>query len=345
METPKIKYLIIRLSSIGDIVLTTPVVRTIKQQIAGAEVHYLVKPQYKSILANNPNIDKIHEYTTHGETKVVLKREMFDYVIDLHNNFRTRRLKNSIKVLDFTVDKINFKKFLLTRFKINRLPDVHIVDRYLDTLKVYDVKNDLQGLDYYYSKQSEKDFTTLPLFDKYISIAIGGQHFTKQMPVDMLIELCNLINRPIVLLGGNDDAENGNIIIESSVNKKITNFCGKVSLDVSALIIKNSVLLITHDTGLMHIGAAFKKTIFSIWGNTVPDFGMYPYMTDNKSKIFQVNDLKCRPCSKIGYKKCPKKHFKCMREQNIDAIAEYANKMFPQNLNSEVNYEKNMPSM
>ncbi|MDY0160502.1 MAG: glycosyltransferase family 9 protein [Bacteroidales bacterium] len=331
METPKVKFLIIRLSSIGDIVLTTPVVRALKQQVDGAEIHYLVKPQFKNILASNPYINKIHEYTTHRETKTLLKQELFDYVIDLHNNFRTKRLKNSIKVLDFTVDKINFKKFLLTRFKINRLPDVHIVDRYLDTLKVFDVKNDSQGLDYFYSKQSEKDFEVLPLHDKYISLAIGGQHYTKQMPIDLLGKLCSFIDRPIVLLGGRDDVENGNLIVESSLNKNITNFCGKVSLDVSALIIKNSVLLITHDTGLMHIGAAFKKTIFSIWGNTVPDFGMYPYMADKNSEIFQVEGLKCRPCSKIGCKNCPKTHFKCMREQDIRLIANKSQIVFDKN--------------
>jgi ADP-heptose:LPS heptosyltransferase len=331
METPKVKYLVIRLSSIGDIVLTSPVVRVLKQQVEGAEVHYLVKPQYRNILANNPHIDKIHEYTTHAETNILLKKEMFDYVIDLHNNFRTRKLKNSIKVLDFTVDKLNFRKILLTVFKINRLPDVHVVDRYLDTLKVFDVNNDMQGLDYFYSKQSEVEFDALPLPDKYISLGIGGQHFTKKMPVEMLSELCSLIDKPIVLLGGNEDKENGNKILKSCANNNIVNLCGDVSLDVSALVIKHSALLITHDTGLMHIGAAFKKVIFSVWGNTVPSFGMYPYQADSMSQIFELKNLKCRPCSKIGYKKCPKSHFKCMREQDIKQIANKSQQIFDKN--------------
>jgi ADP-heptose:LPS heptosyltransferase len=93
-------------------------------------------------------------------------------------------------------------------------------------------------------------------------------------------------------------------------------------LNESADLVKKSKLIITHDTGLMHIAAAFKKKIISVWGNTVPEFGMYPYYGNSLAQNFQfeINGLRCRPCSKIGYAKCPRGHFKCMNQIKTDAI-------------------------
>ena len=123
-------------------------------------------------------------------------------------------------------------------------------------------------------------------------------------------------------MGGNEDFYNG-LEIARIDPVKIYNACGKFSLNESADIIRKSKLVISHDTGLMHIAAAFKKNILSVWGNTVPSFGMYPYLTSYE--VFQVNKLWCRPCSKIGFEKCPLGHFKCMREIPIDMIIESAN--------------------
>ena len=330
MKRKKVKFLIIRLSSIGDIVLTTPVTRCLKQQVDECEIHFLVKEKYVSILANNPYIDQIHVYSDNNEIIKKLKNEFFDHIIDLQNNLRTKQIKNKLKVPDFTVNKLNWKKFLLTNFKINKLPKQHIVDRYLETVHVFDVKNDEQGLDYFPSQKAE---TELDQFNKnigspYACLAIGGQHFTKKMPADMLALLCSYIHFPIVLLGGEEDSNAGEVILQKNKTKQVYNLCGKISLDASALLIRDSKLVITHDTGLMHIAAAYKKTILSIWGNTVPAFGMIPYQTSQKSKIFEVKNLKCRPCSKIGFDSCPKKHFNCMMNQDIESIAKEANRLF-----------------
>jgi ADP-heptose:LPS heptosyltransferase len=155
----------------------------------------------------------------------------------------------------------------------------------------------------------------------YIAIAIGAAHFTKKLPVDKLKELCAEIEYPIILLGGNEDYNNG-VEISNIDPVKIYNACGKFSLNESADIVRRSNLVISHDTGLMHIAAAFKRMVFSVWGNTVPSFGMYPYQTEYK--VFQVNKLWCRPCSKIGYEKCPLGHFKCMNKIEIDKIIKSA---------------------
>lgn len=312
------KILIIRFSSIGDIVLTTPVIRCLKQQIA-VELHFLTKSVYKNILSPNPHLDKI--WTIDKEIDEVirgLKAEKYDHIIDLHHNLRTLRVKLNLGVPSASFPKLNTEKWLLTNLKINQLPDIHIVDRYFETVKKLGVKNDSEGLDYFIPSNEEIDTTQYGFAPyEYIAFAIGAKFATKQLPTHKIIEICKALPYPTVLLGGKEDTENGNLISEKS-GTHILNACGRFSLHGSASWVEQSRLLITHDTGLMHIGAAFKKRIISIWGNTVPAFGMFPYQTDYE--IIEVNDLKCRPCSKIGYQACPKAHFRCMEEIDVGKI-------------------------
>lgn len=331
--TKRPKILIIRFSSIGDIVLTTPVIRCVKQQL-DAEVHFCTKKNYHFLLAENPYVNKTHLLEGSLATLVkALKAEKYDYVIDLHNNTRTRLIKLQLGAKSFTFNKLNFKKWLLVNFKINKLPKTHIVDRYLATTKTLGVENDLMGLDYFIPHKDivERDWLPVQFQGDFVAFAIGGQHATKQLPLKKIIDLCHRINRPIVLLGGKEDnaianeveaffkhskTEEAHLSKQFNLKTVIFNGCGKFNLNQSASIVQQASYVFTHDTGMMHIAAAFKKYTFSIWGNTVPEFGMYPY--DTTFTIFEVPDLKCRPCSKIGYNKCPKGHFKCMNNQKFD---------------------------
>lgn len=323
------KFLIIRLSSIGDIVLTTPVIRCLKNTLPDAEIHYLTKSSFTNILAENPYISKLHAWgKDEKEILQVLKNEKFDYIIDLHHNLRTLKIKRFLNpAKHYSFPKLNIQKWLLTALKINVLPDIHIVDRYLETVKSFGVKNDGKGLDYFIPKKDEVPVTDLPATHAsgYIGIVIGAALNTKKLPLDKLINLCEEIAHPIILLGGPEDHTAGEEIARHD-RIKIYNACGKFNLNESAWIVKNSLLIITHDTGLMHIAAAFQKKVIAIWGNTVPAFGMAPYYgnAENKSQNFEVKKLYCRPCSKIGYAKCPLGHFKCMQQQKIDLIAKTA---------------------
>lgn len=310
------KFLIIRLSSIGDIVLTSPVIRCLKQQVPDAEVHFLVKENFFPVVANNPYIDKIHVLAHHRETTVEeLKDENYDYVIDLHNNVKTLRLKKELGVKSFSFYKLNIEKYFYTALKINLLPKVHIVDRYMKTVESFGVKNDGAGLDYFISEKDETKKNDIPASHHlgYIACVIGAAHNTKKWPVEKWKEFAARINHPLILLGGKDDqAAGGEIALVDTI--KIYNACGKFSLNESADLVRKSKLVITHDTGLMHIAAAYKKPVVSVWGNTVPSFGMTPYYgtAHVQNRVIQVNKLWCRPCSKIGYDKCPLGHFKCM---------------------------------
>lgn len=330
------KILVLRFSSIGDIVLTTPVVRTLKVQLDETEIHYCTKKNYAGIVENNPYIDKVHLLDNSlNELIRKLKKEKYDYVIDLHNNLRTRIIKFRLGVKSFSFDKLNKEKWLKVNLKIDQLPNIHIVDRYVEAVKKIGVKKDQLGLDYFIPEKDIVPTEWLPKTHQkeYVVYAIGAQHASKRLTLDRMIELCDKINKPIILLGGKEDAIVGDKIQaffertdqseikESSLknmNKKtlIYNGCGKFNLNQSASIIKNAKYVFSHDTGLMHIAAAFKKEIFSIWGNTIPMFGMYPYKT--KFTVLENNKIDCRPCSKIGYNKCPKDHFKCMNEIVFD---------------------------
>ena len=314
------KILVIRFSSIGDIVLTTPVIRCLKEQLHNAEIHYLTKPAFQTVLASNPYIDKLHLLgKSIGETVKSLKQEKFDCVIDLHNNLRTGLIKSRLGVKSSSFKKLNFQKWLLVNFKMDVMPNKHIVERYLDAAAFLGIKNDGKGLDYFLQKEYSLSDLLPPAHQKFVGIVIGAQHATKRLPEHKLIEICRLLDKPIVLLGGKEDADRGNSIALAS-GEHVFNGCGKFSLDQSAFLVKMAERIITHDTGLMHIAAAFNKPIVSVWGNTVPELGMYPYKTD-QNQLFKVEGLKCRPCSKIGYKKCPLGHFKCMNEQDTKAIA------------------------
>jgi len=318
------KILIIRFSSIGDIVLTTPVIRCIKQQIPGAEVHFAVKKAFLPVVEANPYIDKIHILEDNLKVLIsILKKEKFDLIVDLHQNLRSWRIRLSLGNPSRGFPKLNIKKWLLVKFKIDLMPDVHIVDRYFKATAKLGVSNDNKGLDYFIPAGEEFNLNSLPeAFRKgYTAFVIGAKHATKRLPEHKIISICKKLNSPVLLLGGPEDARIAERI-SAACSPLVQSMCGKVSLNQSASLVMQAGVVITHDTGLMHIAAAFRKQIISIWGNTVPKIGMYPYMPgdEEKSKIVEVKGLKCRPCSKLGYDRCPKGHFRCMEEIDESSV-------------------------
>jgi len=338
MADKKLKVLVVRFSSIGDVVLTTPVIRGLKQQ-AGADVHYLTKKAFRSIVEDNPFVDKVYSIEKRvGEVLPDLRREQYDHIIDLHRNLRSGQVKRGLSAKKHSFHKLNLAKWLRVNLKIDRLPDLHIVDRYLRPVRDLGVRADGAGLDYFIPENAKIDLASLAqkVFpdDKhwckqlgsgaYIGLVIGAAHATKRLPPDLLTELAGQLPKPVVLLGGPGDREVGDRIADAVPG--VVNTCGDFSLHGSASLIDQSAGLLTHDTGLMHIGAALGKHMVVIWGNTIPEFGMYPYDPHHTGQAisFEVDNLSCRPCSKIGFQKCPKGHFACMRQQPLAQIARTA---------------------
>lgn len=311
------KLLLIRFSSIGDIVLTTPVIRCAKQQANGGdvEIHFLTKRKYQSILQANPYIDQLITIDKSvSEVADTLKATQYDHIIDLHHNLRSRHVKMLLSSPAHTFKKLSLQKWLFATFKLNLLPDLHVVDRYMETVKPLNVHNDNKGLDFFIPKDDALDKSTLPDTHQqsYIAFVIGGQHQGKLYPTEKVIEVCRLLDKPVILLGGPEDNERAEIIA-NAVGDKVFNSCGKYSLNQSAALVRDAECVITNDTGLMHIAAALKKRVISIWGATVPQFGMYPYQPGPGSQILEPSKECNRPYSKLGNKASYKAAYNCWK--------------------------------
>ena len=332
------KVLVIRFSSIGDIVLTTPVVRCLKQQHPEWQLHFLTKMSFGPLLAYNSYIDKVH-YLQDDLKQVIdeLKKEKFDYVIDLHNNLRTLRVKKALQVKSYAFPKLNLEKWLLTNLKINLMPDKSIVERYFEAVKPLKVHNDGKGLDYFLPTDKGLSDKDIPMshWGGYVGFVIGGSYSTKKLPVAQWQQLCGLVPFPIMLLGGPEDLNEG-LEIAAQDKIKIYNSCGKFNLNESAQLVKMARVIVSNDTGLMHVAAAFQKPVISLWGNTTPEMGMFPYYGYNNLKdriaaqsvIIENTHIGCRPCSKLGFKKCPKGHFKCMNDLDMPVVADQVKKLW-----------------
>jgi ADP-heptose:LPS heptosyltransferase len=325
------KFLVIRFSSIGDIVLASPVMRCLKKQVLTSEVHFLTKSSFSIVTASNPYIDKFFYYNNNlGEVIGELKKEEYDYVIDLQNNVKSYKVKKALGVKSYTINKLNFQKFLLTKLRIDIMPKRHITQRSLDTIAEFGVKDDGGGLDYFIPEKDLVKESDIPVSHHagYIAMVIGASYYTKKLPPDKLRTLCEIIHHPIILIGGKEDAAIGEqVALADPV--KIYNACGKFNLNESADLVRRSKMVISHDTGLQYIACAFNKIVLAIWGSTSPKLDVEPYygkpfLSTHKElpyeNILRKPQLKCQPCSKYGNKKCPLGHFKCMEEMDIHYI-------------------------
>lgn len=303
------KVLIIRFSSIGDIILTTPVLRCIKKQL-GVEVHYLTKKSFSGLLKYNPNVDALYFIDKEIGADLIykLKAEQFDFLIDLHGNLRSLRIKKALGVPSKTFAKLNLQKWLLIHLGIDMMPRQHVVDRYLDTVGHLGVSNDHKGLDYFMAPETSLD---IDLNKPFIAWSIGGSFTPKKLSTAQVANVCRKIDVPVYLLGDSQEVEEAEAIIETCGQSNIKSFCGKLSLDQTALLIKKSRVLLSNDTGLMHIGAAFKKSIVSFWGCTKPSLGFAPYAAASNS-VEILSNISKWPCSKHG-KSCKHKNLGCIK--------------------------------
>jgi ADP-heptose:LPS heptosyltransferase len=321
---PEKKVLVIRFGAIGDIVLTSPVLRCLKQQLEGYEIHFLTKRIHLPLVQHNPHLDKI--FTIENEVEEVIKQmqaENYEHVIDLHDNLRSFQTCVQLRANIHRYNKRRFRRWLYTTFKIRAMPKEHVVDRYFGAVKSLGVKNDLKGLEFFIPEDQKFDPSKLPLTHSagYAALVIGAKHFTKKLPYAQLEKLCRELPVPVIIIGGKEDFETG-ALLEMIDPFKILNLCGRHSLLTSASIVARAKWVITHDTGMMHIAAAFKRKIISIWGCTTPELGFTPYYPQQGvSHIIEAKNVSCRPCHKHGRNKCPRGHFNCMNLVDTTAVS------------------------
>lgn len=309
---PYQKILVVRLSSLGDVLLTTPLIRSLKNKNPKAEIHFLVREEYKDALINNPNISNLitlKRDEAESQIQAELSQNKYDLVIDLQNNLRSRSLISGLSCPKVQFNKLTLQKFLLVKFKINKLKAAPLIPiRYASALKNF--KLDDGGLDLFTkNKPSDK----LNGLTNLIGFCPGSRHYTKMWPKEFYIELGEKLTENdfnIVLFGGKADRQ---ICEEISFNlSKCINLCSDNNLLQTAADIKLCMAIVCNDSGLMHTACAVQVPVVAIFGSTVKEFGFIPY--NSKNLILENKSLTCRPCSHIGKSSCPKGHFKCMKE-------------------------------
>lgn len=307
------RILLIRLSSIGDIVLTTPLIRQVRARFPDATLDFLTQPAFAELLAYNPHLS--HLFTTENFKPT----ERYDICIDLQNNRRSRRLRYRQAKQTLQYEKQNWRKLLLVAFKWRWQLDTRPVPlRYLASCQRLGIEDDGKGCELFLSS-TQREFATEQLGQQpALAVCYGARHFTKRFPVEKLSHVINAIQAmhptlQVILLGSKEESALSEALMAKLVHRtRVRNFSGQCSLLETAALIERASAVLTNDTGLMHIAAAFQKNIVTIFGSSVREFGFVPYRAP--FQLIENSTLSCRPCSHIGRERCPKGHFKCMME-------------------------------
>lgn len=307
----KPKILVIRLSSIGDIVLTTPVIRCLKSQL-NAEVDFLTKKKYREVLVSNTNVSRVLVF---GEiSKGELRAHNYDCVIDLQNNFRSFMLRLFLPFKSYVFPKNNFKRLLLIYFGVNILND-HIVDRYFKTVIRLNVYNDNIGVDYIARSVPNKRFD---FAQDYICWSLGASYENKKLSYNQMFNIISKLKTPVLLIGGVEEKDISKKILSNINRQNVFDFCGELSVAESAYLMQKSKLNLTNDTGMMHIASAFNAPIISFWGCTRPELGFSPYLP-NAGSVNLIAPTSDRPCSKHG-KRCKIQANGCIKEIDEEVV-------------------------
>ncbi len=330
LETGSInKILVIRLSSMGDVILTTSFIRQLKNRFQRAEIDFCVAGPFSEILKFNPHIANIVEYNKNNSiNNINLQKKAlrdknqgkkYGLIIDLQKNFRSCHFRMGLGENILKVNKNRLKKIALVKFKKNLYGDIALIpDIYSLAAQPAGVATDGKGLELWLEKDAAAG-EYLPLIEKpdnthrnRIAIAPGAFHYTKRWPAEkfakLIRELKNKYKSEIILVGGVKDSDLCKMIIEKS-GVDAEDLSGATSILESAGIIDECRLLITNDTGVMHIAAARQVPVAAIFGSTVREFGFTPYRV--KHEIIEKN-IPCRPCTHTGRAECPLGHFNCM---------------------------------
>lgn len=328
------KILIIRFSSIGDILLTTPFIRQVRSQFPQAQIDYVIKSKFSELIRYNPHLNNIYEFgdPPAEPLNLLVKRinpEKYSIIFDLHNNIRSNIVRHRIHAKKkYHIRKNKFEQKLLIWFKKNLYGKITpIPERYLAVGEACGIQDDNKGLEFFWPKQTEQKLreslsqTGLDLEKPIIGLVPGAGFFTKRWPLESFTELAKHISKSyqIVVLGGKNETGLGEVLAS---NQKILNLAGKLSLLETGIAISLMNLVISNDSGLMHMATAVNTPVVAIFGSSVKELGFFPYR--GKSIVLENMELNCRPCSHIGREDCPQDHFKCMREISPEKVYDSA---------------------
>ena len=334
------KTLIIRFSSIGDVVLASPLVRVLHKQFPSSQIDFVVRKEYSELIRYNPNLNRTFEFDDQEgfqelrRLKEIIRHEKYDLIIDIHNSLRSRYIRSISGAKEIVViNKRIFARTMLVRLKKNFYRDiVSIADRYIEPVGIYGIENDAQGLEIFIPDETMRTVSgkmsplKLQMYEKVIGFCPSAKHATKRWPEERFIEagirLVRELKAKIILFGGKSDTVLCTTIA-NGINKKsegecVIEYSDQFSLLETAAAMQFCDVIVTNDSGLMHIAAAMKKKLVAIFGSTVREFGFFPVGTENI--VIERKGLYCRPCSHIGRSNCPEGHFRCMNEIQVDDV-------------------------
>lgn len=318
-------------------VLCAPAINLLRHHLGqDAELHFLTKAAFAPLLAPNPKLSRIHSLKADlSETIRELRAENFDYVLDLHQSLRSLRVLLALRKPFSVFDKLSFRRWLFTRFRLRHLLISHVCERYTEAAKkcLQYLHIPLQAdfvaeLDFFLSEAAEVRAEQLDFpFEGSYAVVLGATHATKKWLPAYFLETINRLGLPVVLLGGKAERKEAEEII-AGIKVPFFDAVGGFDLQTSAAMLSRTRFVLTHDTGFMHIAAAFRKPVFALWGSTAPSLGFAPYQTQHIP--LELADLACHPCSKMGTANCPQGHFNCMRQLSpelvVSALQAYLNK-------------------
>jgi len=329
-EQSNSRILIIRLSSMGDVVLTSKLIRNLRNNFKNSIIKFITNKEYEDLIKYNPNLNDYLLYEKYNLQKIENIRQYLsefnpDLIIDLQNSKRSKELIKNLTKNTFKFDKRTFYKLLLVYTKINKKTKYELIpDLYCKTLKLSNFQIDNLGLEIWLkNNENYENIINRKYYrkNKYkITVAPGATFKTKQIPEDILIKILKNLSKNLeieyFLIGGNKEKD-----ISKKIEQEIDsiNYTGNLSILETAEIIDQSDLLITNDTGIMHIASARRTPTIVFYGGTIPNFGFVPYHTPH---IIFENDLWCRPCSHIGRNFCPFINFNCMKNFNVVEISD-----------------------
>ncbi len=313
------KIALIRFSSIGDIVLTLPVVHLLRKQWPEAELHFITKRLFHDLLSGETTITKFHlldKNESLRSMKSELVAEQFDLIVDLHDNLRSRYLTLGVGVQVVRYQKERLRRLLYLYLKKREFV-VPVWRRYLNAVDGGNSEPDFSlSLPEKVHHSVDKLLPNTP----FLVIAPGSTWATKEWPLERYRELAPLLSEgsfKVVVVGGEKDRKVQDVIQEQ-LSDRLISLAGELTIAESAAVVARASLLLTVDTGMMHIGSAFNRPALVLFGSTVKEFGFFP--ASSKARVFE-QDLPCRPCSHTGKKTCPKKHHRCMNNVSAEVIA------------------------
>jgi heptosyltransferase II len=340
------KILIIQTAFIGDVILTTPLIRVVSHNFPGAEIHFLTIPSSKNTVETLPYISKLWIYDKHDRERGLIaffrligkfRLVQFDLVITPHRSLRTALL---VLIAGIPV-RIGFKNsmgwFLFTR-TVKYLSKIHEIERNLKLIEPLDITVHQKELPEIQITEFDKNSVDewmkgkkIIKPEKIIAMAPGSVWFTKRWPVNYFRELAEKFSESgygIIFVGSKDD-EYLYREINQPENPSFYSAMGLFTLRQTAEIIWRSQLLISNDSAPTHLGVAVKTKVLTIFGSTIPEYGFYPY--GDNDRIIEVENLYCRPCTDHGRHSCPQKHFRCMLEIKPQQVFRKAQDMLDEN--------------